>query len=509
VNLASFKQLIRQRCGLTFEGVAESPLLEGLQLRMAATGDVASSQYLERIERDELEFHELISLLTINETYFYREPEHLQFMVDRLIPRILASKQDDSPLRILSAGCSTGEEPYSIAIALREKYGESAAQLFTLVAGDIDKSALIKACAGCYTTFSFRSIAADLRERYFECRGEWAGCVRDDVRRQVHFHQQNLLDAQHPPSLQNFDLIFFRNVSIYFDISTRRIIQRHLASLLSEQGYLLMGAAETLANDLGVFNLVEEDGMFYFAKQLTAKSKPQQNLTPLPVRCQLDSEWEFPAVPLKLHRVPAPSSSAKSESPYLKPSPAVPPLLTSPTVLATFNTDEVLQLIEGKRYDQAMAALAVLLEQQSDASTGLLLKAHILLQRKEYTAVEETAQRVLKSEPWSIDAFVLLGLAAKWGNHVEAAVKWFKQAVYVCHKCWPAQYYLAELYRTGNEMEKARRAYRVVLQLLLTAQAATDDGLSIIPLGLPADKVRFLCEHQLAKLDDGRTVLAR
>jgi chemotaxis protein methyltransferase CheR len=485
MDLSPFKKLIKQRCGLTFEGVGEKPLVDGLHQRIAATGAENASAYCAKLRGDDHEFHELVCLLTINETYFYREPEQLQLLVDCLIPRILSRKQDASPVRILSAGCSTGEEPYSIAMALREKYGESAAQLFQLEGGDIDKGALGKAHTARYSEFSFRSLAPGLRDRYFERHGKWTWNVRADLRRQVEFHHLNLLDESYHHALQDYDIIFFRNVSIYFDAPTRRLIQQHLASLLKNDGCLIIGTAETLANDLGVLSLVEEGGLFYFAKQPGAPVKPQFEVPVFPVRDKAVTDW-----------ISAPSVPSR---PFI-----APPVAPQPAA----NIGEAMRLVQEKRYDNALAVIARLLEQQPGATDALLLKAHILLQRKEYAAAEESAQQALKIEAWSIDALVMLGLAAKWRNQPEDAVKWFKQAVYACHTCWPAHYYLAELYRAADEAEKARRAYRVVLQLLAGPQAP-DDGLSIIPLGLPAAEVRFLCEHQLAKLDGVRAVAAR
>ena len=209
MNLAPFKELIKQRCGLIFEGVSEAPLVSGLQKRIAETDAKNASAYYANLQGDDQEFHELVCLLTINETYFYREPAQLQLLVDCLIPRILARKQDASPVRILSAGCSTGEEPYSIAMALREKYGESAAKLFQLAGGDIDKGALDKARTARYTEFSFRSLAPELRERYFERHGKWAWNVKVDLRQQVHFHHLNLLDENYHHALQDYDIIFY------------------------------------------------------------------------------------------------------------------------------------------------------------------------------------------------------------------------------------------------------------------------------------------------------------
>ena len=497
MNLAPFKEFIKQRCGLIFHGLGEESLAEGLRKRIAATGAKNSSAYYDKLCGDDQEFLELVCLLTINETYFYREAAHLRLLTESMIPRILARKRDTSPVRILSAGCSSGEEPYSIAMALREKYGASAARLFHLVGGDIDKSALEKARTARYSEFSFRSLAPELRARYFERHSKWAWNVKVDLLQPVHFHHLNLLDESHPEALRDFDIIFFRNVSIYFDTPTRRLIQQHLATLLKDDGCLVIGLAETLANDLGVFKLIEEDGLFYFAKQSFAPAtqyfevpafavRPTALTDPTPVQTPLSPP--FPVLP-------AAHFSA----------PVAPPLLVPQPVA---HIDEAMHLTREKRYDDAMLIIVRLLEQNSGAVDALLLKAHIFLQRKAYAAAEETAQCVLKIEAWSIDAFVLLGLAAKWRGQAVEAVQWFKQAVYSRSECWPAHYYLAELYRAVNETEKARRSYRVVQQLL-SGQQAPSDGLSIIPLGLPAAEVRFLCEHQLAKIDGVRAVAAR
>jgi chemotaxis protein methyltransferase CheR len=315
----------------------------------------------------------------------------------------------------------------------------------------------------------------------------------------VHFHHLNLLSEHYHHELQNLDIIFFRNVSIYFDMPTRRIIQQHLATLLNDDGYLIIGTAETLANDLGVLSLVEENGLFYFSKQPKKSAKPHLKIPDPPARHKGKIERKLSSSASSLLHAAPPPALATREAPVKH--------LSQPGRLpVAASADEALRLTREKRYDEAMGVLAILLEQQPGASAALLLKAHILLHRKDYAAAEENAQQALKAEPWSTDALVLLGLASKWRNQTDDAVKWFKQAVYARNECWPAHYYLGELYRAANKMENARRAYRVVLQLLST-QPAPNDGLSIIPLGLPVSEVRFLCEHHVAKLGDGRTVV--
>lgn len=481
MNLAAFKTLIQARCGLTFEGVGEAPLVTGLQQRIHQTGTQHAARYYTLLQENEAEFHELVCLLTINETFFYREAEQIHWVVDHLIPRLLTDHPAGTPLRIFSAGCSTGEEPYSLAIALREKYGERATHLFSVTGGDIDKHALEKARDALYTEFSFRSLSPQLSERYFTREGKWARRVNQDVRHQVRFHHINLLDAQHHHSLRDFDIIFFRNVSIYFDTPTRQQIQRHLAALLKPNGYLLLGMAETLANDLGVLTLQEEQGLFYFSQQATVP--PPSHRTPLPT------------VKTTTLRPPPPPAVAPRAPVAHTHTPALPPVSTPEQRLA-----EAQQLIRDKHYEPALSLLEPLLAQQQHAAAARLLKAHILLQRKAYAAAAQLAQDVIDQDAWSIDAWVLRGLAAKWQDQHDTAVSCFKQAVYGCNECWPAHYYLAELYRAEPQPDKARRAYRSALHLL--AAAVLHDGLRVIPLDLPVAEVRFLCTHQLAKLDN-------
>lgn len=155
MSLSPIKAFITTRLGLRFEGGAGAHLSEALEQRMASVDAISAAAYLERLRADETELHELAGLLTIGETYFYREPQHLRLLTETLAPELLAHRAGAGKARILSVGCSTGEEPYSIAMALRERYGAAAERLFEIVAGDIDRRALEKARAGLYGAFAF------------------------------------------------------------------------------------------------------------------------------------------------------------------------------------------------------------------------------------------------------------------------------------------------------------------------------------------------------------------
>ncbi len=496
-NPGPFKALIKARCGLLIEGHSEEKLVQALAERIKVLA-IKPSDYYVRLSSDETEFQELVNLLTINETYFFREPEQIRLFVDRLVPRFLAARNGREPVRILSAGCSSGEEPYSLAMAQMDKYGESVSRLFAFSGGDIDSTVLAKARNARYSEFSFRGVPANVRSQYFDKDG-LSYRLKPEVQNLVHFHEFNLLADSQSPALRDFDVIFFRNVSIYFDTPTRKVIQKNLASLMKDGGVLVIGTAETLANDLGVLPLIEDGGLFYFVKgQAPLPEVPScHQRRPLKAATRI-----LPPMPEKTHATPSIAPSAT----FVFPDVWRPPELVSAVPQSKKQSlDDGRQLTHDRRYDEALPQLDAFLAFEPESTEAQLLKAHILINRRDFAAAESLAQRVLARDAWSVDALLLLGLAAKWRQQNELAIRCFKQAVYAHHECWPAHYYLAELYRNSGrheETELARRAYRVVIQLLSGTAGEKDDrtGIRHVPLDLPVGEIRFLCEHQLARL---------
>ncbi len=515
LDLDPFKGLVKERCGLSCEGNSEEKLANALAERSAVLA-IKPADYYVRLIASDAEFQELVNLLTINETYFFREPGQINLLVDRLAPHFLAAHAGSAPVRILSAGCSSGEEPYSLVMALMDKYGESVSRLFTFVGGDIDSSVLAKARNGRYTDFSFRGVQAEVRNRYFD-KDRWGNVLKEQIKNQVGFYELNLLASSFPPALHNFDIIFFRNVSIYFDTPTRKIIQHNLASLMKENAVLVIGTAETLANDLGVLPLVEDAGFYYFVKGKpslpeTASSNPALHSTarpwasPEPRSSQPLQQASplFPPASLTAWSLPTVSAPFLPEDLGVKAAPNFPSTTLPAADQQVLTLDSARQLTGDKRYDEALPQLDAVLGVDPSNKEALLLKSHILINRKDFAAAEALAQLVLAADTWSVDALLLLGLAAKWRLQSDSAIRWFKQAAYARHECWPAHYYLADLYRNSGENELARRAYRVVIQLL--SGGTPDTGIKHVPLGLPEGEIRFLCEHQLAKLHSTKTL---
>lgn len=165
--LEPFLSLIRERYGLIFQGERGNDIKEAIRARMAACGVSNAAEYLAYIRLKEDEFLSFIGLLTINETYFFREPAQLDVLAKQLTDR-LSHRTDKPVFRLLSAGCSTGEEAYSLAIKLLEIPGVGETWDFQVVGVDVDVNAIDKARTGIFGEYSFRAFPEEKRLRYFD-----------------------------------------------------------------------------------------------------------------------------------------------------------------------------------------------------------------------------------------------------------------------------------------------------------------------------------------------------
>jgi chemotaxis protein methyltransferase CheR len=189
---------------------------------------------------------DFINRITTNKTSFFRESHHFDFLKETLIPEIRASGR--SQIRIWSAACSSGEEPYSIAMTLREALGAINGWDISILASDIDTEMLERAQAGIYRLEALEELSPERRKAHFlRGYGDFEGCaqVRLEIRRMVEFRRINLVGAFWPPE-GIFDAIFCRNVIIYFGHETQRRILERLARGMRPSGYFFAGHSENL-----------------------------------------------------------------------------------------------------------------------------------------------------------------------------------------------------------------------------------------------------------------------
>ncbi len=239
-------ELLRKHCGLHFDAetryVFEKRVLR--RVRELELTSFAAYQLLLRsgIQGDQ-ELTRLVDELTINETYFFRERAQLAALTTEIIPELRAAR-GDRPVSIWSAGCSSGEEPYSVVILAREA-GLVPGVDFRVYASDISHRMLRRAREGVYREASFRDAEPSLRERYF-ARCEGGRRIADEVRKHVDFIHVNLFDAPKLALLGTMDVVLCRNVIIYFDAAGKRHAIDTFHAKLRPGGYLLLGHSESL-----------------------------------------------------------------------------------------------------------------------------------------------------------------------------------------------------------------------------------------------------------------------
>ena len=463
MDLTPFSNLVKDRCGFNFNGMRIALLEGSIRKRMSETGSESCTKYFSRIVDSKDEFCQLVNLLTVNETYFFREPAHLDLLVTRIVPELLAfNKRPGGKIKIVSAGCSTGEEPYSIIIKLMEKYGSGAQNLVSVTGFDIDSHALAAARAGVYTGHAFRDFPDNLREKYFEKTGESGYKVRDVVRNGVAFVELNLLSDAYPDELRDADIIFYRNVSIYFERDIQKIIFGNLAKLLNDNGYLLVGSAETLSHDIGVLSLVERDGLFIYRKKIEIGIGERRKDPQLDMK-----RFNTGFSSSRLRRVPAPrrpdtgTSCERRQNKHQL-------------------FDEALGYAKAKKYDDALRCLDDLMEQDPFFIRAYTLKGGVLINLKRLDEAERVCGQSIEMDQWCLEGYLLLGLIARMRSDDETAGKRFKEALYIQSSCWLAHFYLAEIYRSRDETAAACREYEIVVKLLRKGDIQ-DHGLVFFP----------------------------
>jgi chemotaxis protein methyltransferase CheR len=244
-QFAKIKQLLYRVCGIDLKAGKEGLVRSRLSKRLRTLGIGSFEAYLEYVEGDEAqqELYALVDAMTTNKTSFFREKQHFDFLAQELLPQW----ESRSTLRLWSAACSSGEEPLTLAMVLREAMGDMGSRDVRVLATDISDNMLKVARAGVYDDERLADVPPELRRKYFTCveasssrRYEAKASLKD----LLHYARLNLMDAW--PVRGPFDVIFCRNVMIYFDKKTQADLIGRFCDLLRPGGHLFVGHAESL-----------------------------------------------------------------------------------------------------------------------------------------------------------------------------------------------------------------------------------------------------------------------
>lgn len=494
MNIAPFKELMLRTCGHSFEKDREQALSAAIYRRMGALDIAGDDAYLALLTRDGDELLRLTELLTVNETYFFREPDHLNMMVDTLVPQFMAAR-NQRPVRILSAGCSTGEEPYSIAIMLRERFGAASAQQFDIIGVDIDSTVIATARLGVYGKNSFRGMDPPLLERYFEPCGPGRFQVRDTIRKQVAFEVVNLLGASYPRRMREPDIILYRNVSIYFPGQVQREIFGKLAELLADEGGLIVGASETYHHDLGILSLVKQDSLFYYRKTPPLVFEERRTAS----RFSSSLERVRGGAPRMVF-----TAAARLQTPRARPqeqrAPEHPRTALRPSLVDVRERfDEAITLAHAKQYDRALEILAAIIEQDSSFEKAYCLKGSLLMNASRFDEALVVCETILGRDPLCLEAYLMLGIIARQKGNNDEAIKRFREAIYLDASCWLAHFHTAEIMFAHGDGKRARTGFETTLAILGNG-ALKEHGQQFFPLSFNAEQFAVICRHKLSLL---------
>jgi len=224
--------------------------------RMLATGSGSFSSYFARLRTDaEGEVEQFVNAFTVNETYFYREDHQLKCLTTDLLAERIRTRGSGTPIRIWSAPCSTGEEPYSVAMWLLENWPLVDEYEIEIVGSDIDTRVLELARAGVFGKRALMRLSPYLVGKYFTPLEEDSWQILDDLRGSVHFSPVNIVEPDETRRYGQFDIIFCRNVLIYFDDASRRTAAENLYENLAPGGFICLGHTESMSRISPLFEV--------------------------------------------------------------------------------------------------------------------------------------------------------------------------------------------------------------------------------------------------------------
>jgi len=271
-DFKKFQEYFYRRTGISFDPGKRYFVDKRLVDRIEATnsGNFRNYFMMLRLQGSNEEMQHLTNAMTVNETYFLREDFQFQCLVDSILPEIVARKTDTSPIRIWSIPSSSGEEPYSIAMYLLEKWACLLQWDVEIISSDIDTGILRKARMGRYSPRSVQNVPAAWLTRYFKAiDGEYQIC--DDLREAVEFTKVNLAEPADTRPYRDFDVIFCRNLLIYFDDVSRKAAAETFYDAMRPGSFLCLGHSESMSRISSLFQVRRFADAIVYQKQLEAR----------------------------------------------------------------------------------------------------------------------------------------------------------------------------------------------------------------------------------------------
>ena len=465
-----FAEFIEQHSGLVFDDYKKDSLRISLTTRISLTRLQTFEDYYRLLNdpmRGPQEFRQLLSLITINETSFFRNPEQYSVLKKYVLPSIAGRKLHEEggekTIRIWSAGCSTGEEPYSLAMVLLESgYIEQGLNV-KILATDVSEQALESARKGLYRRRALVNMTQGQIDNFLVRQGEEYQ-VSEEVMNLVEFDYFNLIRIPFPlQRVKGMDIIFCKNVTIYFKMeSTKRVIQSFYEAL-DDCGYLFIGHSETLWGLSDKFGTIEKEGAFFYLKG-TEKDG-----------CLLPRKWSKPSD--RRERKPEerqPSTSkASTDYPWQRTAPSEPSQSnpkSGPAAEAkqatSISIEQCENFYKAGQYGEALGALGQLMENEPRNVRAHMLIAYISANQEDYSKAKTACYDAIDIDPGQANAYLLLGTIYGKFDQYDKALTNLKKAVYNDPLLAEAYLQMATIHKQLGQSEKAILAYENAIHCL-------------------------------------------
>jgi chemotaxis protein methyltransferase CheR len=464
-NLLRFAELIERRLGLHFDGSSLKELTVILRARMRALHCSSFDVYLRRLEAARSmheELRELAAEITLGETYFFRSPEQFAVFSELALPRLTLT-QPARQILILSAGCATGEEPYSLAMTLRG-LGPSAPARVSILGLDVNPESITKARRGRYSAWAMRAMPPAWLKKYF--RRDWNQYVLDEgVRAMVRFEERNLaLEDRNFWQPRSFDLIFCRNVTMYLSARALGEVVARFARVLAPDGFLFLSQTEPLRGISQAFHVEHAHGAFYYVlraasdKLAGAPRAPDQSRDSLATSILSASPPSFRLTPAISARFPPEAPSAAKPSAH----PLDLRRLTEQRPSLSLGA----ALMNAERFDEALATLEALPPADRGDPDVLLLTAIILTERGQLDQAAQLCASLLALDDLNAAAHYLTALCHEQAGRRAAAVDSYRVDVYLDRAFAMPHLRLGLMFRREGDLPSARRELQNASMLL-------------------------------------------
>lgn len=520
-DVEDFRAAICRRLGLRFDDSKLEFLEDVLRIRLQALGSPKAGDYLARPWARE-ETHALALTLTVAETYFFRNQEQFRALEESVVPHFVRSRDNPRELRVLSAACASGEEPYTLAIVLRECLPDSWSLSITGI--DLNPTVLEKARAARYTEWSLRATAPELRERNFHREGA-DFILHDRVRKMVSFEQRNLIEDDpafwRPHSL---DVVFCRNVTMYFPMELTQGVMARIARALVPGGYLFLGHAETLRGISNDFHLRHTHDTFYYqrksAGEHVAPLEREAHLDAsaaaiLPEVLEHDSSW-VDAISQASARIAALATDSaartrtdpRPETPATHPAAGAPassrpgPALGAPASsrpVPALELGTALELLRAERFTEAMDVLAKLPRESQSEEEVQLLRAALLTNAGRLNDAEEICNQMLAADELNAGAHYLAALCREHAGDLKAAREHNQAAAYLNGTFAMPHLHLGLVAKRSGDIPAARRELDNARSLLRCEDASR---ILLFGGGFSREGLIELCNAELRALGE-------